>query len=144
LSKPDPDEARLAKAKQELNAELEIDPKNAGAEYVLGEMARQSSDWDEAIRRFSSAAKLDASFGDAFWGWGFALVSARRYEEAVAPLQMAVRLQPGNPSAHYNLGIALSRTGHKEEADKEFRVQKQLVEKMDAERNAQIQVAKPQ
>jgi len=144
LSKPEPDDARMAAAKQEFVKELEINPKNPGAEYILGEMARQSSDWDEAIKRFSAAAKLDASFADAYWGWGFALVSARRFEEAIPPLQTAVKLQPANPSAHYNLGMALSRTGHKEEADREFAIQKQLVAKMDAERNAQIQGGKPQ
>jgi len=144
LSKPEPDDARMASAKQEFVKELEINPKNPGAEYILGEMARQSSDWEEAIQRFSRAARLDAGFGDAFWGWGFALLSAKRFEEAIAPLQTAVKLQPGNPSAHYNLGMALSRTGHKDEADKEFAIQKQLVAKMDAERNAQIQSGKPQ
>jgi tetratricopeptide (TPR) repeat protein len=144
LSKPDADDARLAEAKREMMTELEIDPKNAGAEYILGELARQASDWDEAIKRFSSAAKLDAGFGDAFWAWGFSLVSARRFEEAIAPLRTAVKLEPGNPSAHYNLGMALSRTGHTEEASQEFAIQKQLVEKMDAERNRQIQVKPPQ
>ena len=144
LSKPDPDAARIASAKQEFLKELEIDPNNAGAEYVLGVLARQESDWDEATKRFSSAAKLDASFGDAFWGWGVALVSKKRYEEAVAPLQAAVRLQPGNPSAHYNLGMALSRTGHMEEAQKEFAIQKQIIAKLDEKKNARTEVAKPE
>lgn len=144
LSKPDADAERVAAAKQEFVKELELDPKNAGAEYVLGEMARQNADWDEAIKRFSQAAKLDAGFADAFWGWGFSLVSAKRFEEAIVPLRVAVRMQPTNPSAHYNLGVALIRTGHKEEADKEFAIQKELVAKRDAERNAQVEGAKPQ
>jgi tetratricopeptide (TPR) repeat protein len=144
LSKPDADAARIASAKQELIQELEIDPKNAGAEYVLGVLARQESNWDEAIRRFSSAAKLDAGFGDAFWGWGVALVSAKKYEEAIAPLQAAVRLQPGNPSAHYNLGMALSRTGRSEEAQKEFAIQKEIIARLDEKKNARTEVAKPE
>ena len=143
LSKPDPDAARIASARQEFLKELEIDPNNPGAEYVLGVLARQDLDWDEAVKRFSSAAKLDASFGDAFWGWGVALVSTKRYEEAVAPLQAAVRLQPGNPSAHYNLGMALSRTGHMEEAQKEFAIQKEIIARLDEKKNARTEVAKP-
>jgi tetratricopeptide (TPR) repeat protein len=129
LSKPGGDLTSLAAAKQEFQKELDIDPKNAGAEYILGEMARQESQWDEAITHFSRAAKLDTSFGDAYMGWGFCLVTVKRYEEAIPPLQTAVRLQEGNPGAHYNLAVALSRTGKKEEAEKEFAIHRQLTQK---------------
>jgi tetratricopeptide (TPR) repeat protein len=128
LSRPGGDAAAIAQAKQEFQKELEIDPQNAGAEYILGEMARQGSQWDEAIVHFSRAAKLDNSFGDAYMGWGFCLVTLRRYEEAIPPLEMAVRLQEENPGAHYNLAVALSRTGKKEEADKEFAIHRQLTQ----------------
>jgi tetratricopeptide (TPR) repeat protein len=119
----------VQRAKDEFQKELQIDPRNAGAEYILGEMARQESQLEEAVSHFSRAAKLDSSFGDAFMGWGFCLVTLKRYEEAIPPLQAAVRLQEGNPSAHYNLAVALSRTGQKEEADKEFAIHRRLAQK---------------
>src|SRR5262245_32900675 len=144
LSKPDADQARIASAKQEFLTELEIEPNNPGAEYVLGVLARQESDWEEAIRHFSSAAKLDASFADAYWGWGVSLVSAKRYQEAVEPLRTAVRLQPGNPSAHYNLGMALSRSGRSEEAEKEFAIQKEIIAKLNEQKVVRSEVPKPQ
>ncbi len=129
VSKPDfgPDVA--AQAKQEFEKELQIDPTNAGAEYVLGEMAKQQQQWDEAIAHFSRAAKLDAGFGDAFVGWGGSLVEVKKFSDAVPPLEMAARLQPGNPAAHYLLAIAYVRTGKKELADREFAIQKQLTQK---------------
>jgi Tfp pilus assembly protein PilF len=129
LSRPDPDAKAAARAKEEFQKELQIDPQNAGAEYILGEMARQGSQWEEAIPYFAQAAKLDPNFGDAFMGWGFCLVTLKRYEEAVAPLRSAVRLQQGNPSAHYNLAVALSRSGKKEEAEREFAIHRQLTQK---------------
>jgi tetratricopeptide (TPR) repeat protein len=129
LSKPDPDPNAVKRAKEEFQKELQIDPHNAGTEYILGEMARQESQWEEAISHFSHAAKLDPNFGDAFMGWGFCLVTLKRYEEAIAPLQAAVRLQQGNPSAHYNLALALSRSGKREEAEKEFAIHRQLTQK---------------
>jgi len=129
LSRPEPDANSARRAKEEFQKEIQIDPRNAGAEYILGEMARQESQWEEAISRFSRAAKLDPTFGDAFMGWGFCLVNRKRYEEAIAPLQSAVRLQQGNPSAHYNLAVALSRSGKKEEAEKEFAIHRRLTQK---------------
>ena len=128
LSRPDGNAQLAERAKQEFQKELQIDPQNAGAEFILGEMARQESQWDDAIAHFTRATKLDASFGDAYMSLGFCLVSVKRYEEAIAPLEVAVLMQQGNPSAHYNLAVALSRTGKKEEAAKEFAIQRQLTQ----------------
>jgi tetratricopeptide (TPR) repeat protein len=128
LSKPGGDAAALAQAKQEFQEELQIDPQNAGAEYILGEMARQETQWEEAVVHFSKAAKLDANFGDAYLGLGFCLVTLKRYEEAIPPLQVAVQLEQANPSTHYNLAIALSRTGKKVEADQQFAIHRQLTQ----------------
>jgi len=72
LSKPDPDGSLAEQAKQEFQQELEIDPTNAGAEYVLGELARQAQQIPEAIEHFTRATRLDAGFGDAFLGLGMA------------------------------------------------------------------------
>jgi tetratricopeptide (TPR) repeat protein len=110
LSRPQPDATSAQRAKDEFQKEIQIDPHNAGAEYILGEMARQASQLEEAISHFSRAAKLDSSFGDAFMGWGFCLVTLKRYED-------------------YNLAVALSRTGQKEQADKEFAIHRRLAQK---------------
>jgi tetratricopeptide (TPR) repeat protein len=143
LSKPNPPATVADEAKKEMQQELEIDPSNAGAEYVLGALAQQNQQWDEAIPHFSRAAKLDPSFGDAFLGWGACLGSAKRYSEAIPPLETAVKLQPENPAPHYLLAIAYSRTGRKEDGDKQFAIQKQLTQKGAAgEDNSQSQ-AKP-
>lgn len=137
-SKPGATSEEIARAKEELRKELEIDPNNTAALFVLGEMARQESDWPEAIARFSRAAKLDTNFGDAFMGWGEALIAVKRFEQAIDPLRQAARLQPGNTAAHYNLGMALLRSGKKEEADKEFAIQKKLLAEQEAAKNAQL------
>jgi tetratricopeptide (TPR) repeat protein len=129
LSKSNPSEADAEEARREMQLELEVDPNNAGAEYVLGEIARQSQQWDEAIQHFSRAAKLDSGFGDAFVGWGGSLVSEKKFSDAILPLETAVKLQSGNPAAHYMLAVAYARTGRKEDGDREFAIQKQLTQK---------------
>jgi tetratricopeptide (TPR) repeat protein len=126
LSRPDANAKSTEGAKQEFQKELEINPKNAGALYVLGELARRDENCDEAIARFSQAAKLDTSLAEAYLGWGFCLVTVKKYEEAIGPLRVAERLTPGNPAVHFNLATALSRTGHKEEAEREFAIHRSL------------------
>jgi len=129
VSKPEFGPAAAEEAKQEFEKELQIDPANAGAEYVLGEMAKHDQQWDEAIQHFSRAATLDAGFGDAFVGWGGALVSEKKFSDAIPPLETAVKLESQNPAAHYMLAIAYARSGRKEDGDREFAIQKQLTQK---------------
>jgi len=129
LSKPNPPPDAAEQAKKQFREELEIDPSNAGAEYVLGELSRQAQQWDDAIQHFSRAAKLDPGFGDAFLGWGLTLVSEKKFSEAVEPLESAVKLEAANPTAHYNLATAYTRSGHKQEGEKEFAIHREMVQK---------------
>jgi len=129
LSKPNPGPDMAEQAKKEFEAELKIDPNNAGAEYVLGELARENQQWEDAIQHFGRAANLDAAFGAAYLGLGQSLISTRKYSEAIAPLEIAVKLEPENPATHYNLATAYSRTGRKQDADKEFAIHRQMTQK---------------
>ena len=128
LSKPSPGPSVADEARKEMEQELAIDPGNAGAEYVLGELARQSQQWDDAIGHFAQAAKLDVSFSDAYLGLGASLLQKKRFPEAVSPLETAVKLEPRNPDAHYNLAMAYSRVGRKQDAEKEFAVHRRMTQ----------------
>ena len=70
---------------------------------------------------------FDPNFAEAYLGWGDCLVTVKRYEEAVSPLRNAERLMPGNPAVHHSLATALERSGHKEEAAKEFAIHRSLI-----------------
>jgi tetratricopeptide (TPR) repeat protein len=126
LSRPDAGPDAPERAKQEFLSELQIDPSNAGAEYILGELAKRDEKWDEAISRFSQATKLNSNFAEAYLGLGFCLVTVKKYEDAIGPLRAAERLTPGNPEVHHTLATALARSGHKEEAEKEFAIHRSL------------------
>lgn len=128
LSRPKPSADFQEQAKKELQEELEIDPSNAGAEYISGELAGQMQDLPAAVEHFTKASKLNPNFGDAYLGLGMALLGEKKYGDAVAPLEMAVKLEPENPAGHYNLGTAYARTGHKDAAEREFALQQQTAQ----------------
>jgi tetratricopeptide (TPR) repeat protein len=117
--------AEAEKAKAEFEEELKIDPGSASAEFLLGEIARQSGQWDEAIGHFSRASQLDEGFQEAYLALGMSLNSAGRFSDAIAPLQIYVKMQPEDPAGHYQLATAYARTGHKPEAEREMARQKQ-------------------
>jgi predicted Zn-dependent protease len=126
LSKPNPAPDFAEQAKKELHHELEIDPANAGAEYVLGELARQAQDLPDAVQHFTKATQLEPNFAAAHLGLGMALLAEKKYAEAVPPLEAAVKLQPANPAGHYSLANAYARTGRREDAEREFALQQKM------------------
>lgn len=129
-SPPDPDNA-----KKEFEEELKVDPNSASTEFMLGETARQGGQWDEAIARFSKAAEFDVGFDEAYLALGMSLNSAGKFTEAVTPLEIYVKRQPGDPAGHYQLATAYARTGRKQQADKEMELQREAAAK--APRDAQ-------
>ena len=129
LSGPNRDTAR-DEARREFEAELKIDPGSGAVEYVLGELARQDQQTPAAVEHFRRATKLDPGFTDAFIGLGRALLEGGRSDEALAPLQVATKLQPDNPAAHFYLATAYQRSGHQEDASREFARQQQANDKV--------------
>jgi len=127
LSRPDAGPDATERAKQELLKEIQIDPNNAGAIYILGELDRRDQKWDEAISRYTQALKADPNLGEAYLGLGYCLVNQKKYEDAIPPLRMAERFMPENPEVHNSLGTALQRSGHKDEAQKEFAIHETLI-----------------
>lgn len=126
LSRPDAGPDVAERAKQEFLKEIQIDPSNAGAHYILGELARRDAKCDEAMPQFTEAAKLDPNFAEAYLGQGLCSVAMKKYEEAISPLRRAERLMPQNPEVHNTLGTALQRSGHQDEAQKEFAIHESL------------------
>jgi tetratricopeptide (TPR) repeat protein len=115
-------------AKKEFEAELKIDPDSASTEFMLGDLARQAEQWDQAIQHFSRASQLDVSFSEAFLGLGMALNAAGKNAAAVAPLEKYVRMEPDDPAGHYQLALAYARTGRKQDADRELALQRKAQE----------------
>jgi tetratricopeptide (TPR) repeat protein len=134
LSKPDADATAGEKARKELQMELELDPRNPGAEYLLGELARTAAQWNEAIDHLSRATKLDPSFADAYLRLGMSCISAGKFPDAIPSLETYVKMQPTNPAGHYHLGLAYSRVGRSEDAKREAALQKATAEKVEQEK----------
>jgi len=122
--------ASADEARREFDAELKIDPRSAGAEYYIGELARQEDKLPEAIEHFSRATKLNAGFADAWFGLGRSLLDSGRAADAIEPLETAAKLAPDNPTVHFTLATACQRAGRREEAAHEFALQKSTAEKI--------------
>jgi tetratricopeptide (TPR) repeat protein len=145
LSKPQPSQTDVDQAKKNFEEELEIDPRNAVAEYVLGQLAAEANDSATAIRHFTSATKLDTGFAEAYLGLGTALNSAKRSAEAIPPLEAYEKLAPDSPTGHYQLASAYAGAGRRDDANREAALQRQTAEALEAvKRKAAIAQEKQQ
>jgi predicted Zn-dependent protease len=113
-------------AKAQFEEELKIDPRNAAAEFMLGDLDRQLQQWSEAIEHFNRASQLDVGFLEAYLGLGMALNAEGRYADAVAPLEKYVAGVPDDAAGHYQLAMAYARTGRRVDAERELARQREL------------------
>jgi tetratricopeptide (TPR) repeat protein len=134
LSAPHPSPAVMAQVKKNFEQELEIDPNNASAEYVLGVLAKDGGDLALAIQHFSRATKLDTGFSDAYLGLGSALVSDKQFAEAIPPLEAYEKLAPDSPTGHYQLALAYAGAGRKDDANREAGLQRRSAEALEQEK----------
>ena len=56
------------------------------------------------------------------------LASAGKFGEAIPPLETYVKMEPGDPSGHYQLAIAYGRTGNTDGAAREMALQQQIAQ----------------
>lgn len=132
LSKPQPSPEVVAQAKKAFEQELEIDPRNASAEYVLGELAKDDNDLATAIRHFSTATKLDPEFAEAYFGLGSVLTASKQFAEAISPLETYEKMAPDSPTGHYQLALAYAGAGRKDDANREAQLQRQTAEALES------------
>jgi tetratricopeptide (TPR) repeat protein len=132
LSKPQPSPAEVEQARKNFQEELEVDPRNAVAEFVLGQLAADAKDSATAIQHFTRATKLDTGFMEAYLGLGTALNSAKRFPEAIPPLEAYEKMAPDSPTGHYQLAVAYAGAGRREDSNREAALQRQSSEALEA------------
>ncbi len=117
-------------ARKEFEQELKVYPQNAGAEYFLGELDRKGGHLPQAIEHFRNATKLNPGLPEPYFGLGRSLLDSDRAADAVEPLETAARLAPANPTIHFTLAHAYQELGRKDDAAREFALQKSTSQKI--------------
>jgi tetratricopeptide (TPR) repeat protein len=113
-----------AAARKEFEEELRLNPRNASAEFYLGELSLQNDLSKEAIEHYQKAVDLYPGFAEAFARLGRVLLDSGQTAESIPPLEKATLLAPDDPATHQALGTAYQRAGRKADAAREFEKQK--------------------
>ena len=110
-AKSDPTSADVAEARKAFEDELALDATNANAAYEIGEMDRKAGDFESARQRFADAVTHYPAFEQALVGLGRTLLALRRPGEALQPLQAALKVNPENEVAWYQIAQAYRVVG---------------------------------
>lgn len=95
---------------------IEIDDRNAEAHAALGFAKLYNWDWAGADRELTRALELNPSYASArVWRAAFLLIH-RRFDEAIAEVDMAVELDPLSPITRTQAGWIRVHAGRPEEA----------------------------
>ncbi|MFQ6675649.1 MAG: tetratricopeptide repeat protein [Fidelibacterota bacterium] len=111
----------LDSAVRECRAVVRAFPLRWSSFKALGQALLAANRYDEALAPLKRATELG---GDAFtrkWT-GTLLIHGNRAQEAIPYLEEALKLDPGDAQARYNLGAALWQTGNKKRAVEELEI----------------------
>jgi tetratricopeptide (TPR) repeat protein len=128
----------LDRAKEELQAALAIEPTDADALYLLGNVLRQQEDYEGAVAVYALATNLVPDFREAYEGMAdaaesqgdpltasYARAMLRLFsddvETAVRELENVVEQSPENAAAYFGLGYGYETLGQQDKAVAAYR-----------------------
>jgi len=112
-------------AREELAAELRLNPDHAEANAEMGTILLDRLDAANAIPYLEKAVKLDPDEWVTYRQLGKAYYMQKDYAKAETALQQAVRHDPQG-LAHYQLGLVYRSLGQKEAANAQFEISRKL------------------
>jgi len=102
------------------------DDRSAQEHFRRGLIFLQQGRWDEAIREYQAALRINPEYAEAHYNLGVAYAEQGRLDEAIREWQAALRINPEYAEAHYGLGWAYEKQGRLDEAIREYQAAAKL------------------
>lgn len=115
-----------AAAETELQTAVTSEGDSAAIECMLARIAFRRSDLDRAYSHYNRAFSLNPASGEAQFGLGRLLANMQKPQEAAKYLRMAVQSDPLSEQAHYRLASVCRQLQLNAEAEKEFRLFREI------------------
>jgi len=89
----------------------QLDPKNAETHYLYGLALIGMNEFNEGLKAFQQAIKIDTLFAPAYLESGRLYFRAKRPQDAAQQFRAYTGFKPDDPVGYFELGRALARTG---------------------------------
>ena len=105
---------------------LKREPNEPRASFNLGDIYLTNGDAAKAIPFLETSAKKFPDEFDTRFALGRAYLAVKKYPQAITELEVAVKLRPEIAEGFYQYGLALQKTGRREEAKIAFKKTQEL------------------
>ena len=130
-------------AEIDYKSSVEKDPQSFAGNYNLGNAYYKQKNYDEAGKQFlqsSGMSKNPEELSKSYYNLGNTLMNAEKYQESLEAYKMALRLNPNDDDARYNLAYALSKLRQQQNKDqKKDQQQQQQQQNQDQKKQQQQQ-----
>ncbi|MCP4126830.1 MAG: tetratricopeptide repeat protein [Gammaproteobacteria bacterium] len=110
------EQGNYVKAKLEFKNVLQIDPKDAEAHFMFGQIMEKEQDWRKAYALFLRSVELNPNHVGALTHLGRLYAMSGSPEKALEAADKVLVQKPGDPAAMVLKGLAKARMGNKEDA----------------------------
>jgi tetratricopeptide (TPR) repeat protein len=109
-------QGNYTKARLEFKNVLQIDPKDANAYFMFGQIEEKNENWPKAYALFLRATELDPGHVDAQVHLGTIFAMAGKTDKALTAADAALAIKPDDPAAMVLKGFVKAKMGEKDEA----------------------------
>jgi tetratricopeptide (TPR) repeat protein len=113
---------RSQEAREEFERSIELAPAQTESYYRLALLELQSRELETASSHLHRVLDREPTNAPALTALGKVAFEKKRYTEAIPLLQKAIASDSAMREAHYYLGLAFARTGHKQESEQQLEI----------------------
>ncbi len=109
---------KYSMAENNYRRSVEKDPKSYAGNFNLGNALYQQKKYEDAAKQYMQSAGVNSDKKDqsgSYFNMGNAFLKAEKYKESIEAYKMALRQDPKDENARYNLAYALSKLKKEEE-----------------------------
>jgi len=135
-------EQKFADAEVNFKKGSEKNPQNFEAKFNLGDAYYKQQRYDEAMKSFQSAfvdAKDDLEKSKLYYNIGNSLLKSQKIKESIGAYKEALKLNPTDEQAKYNLSYALNMLKNPDQDQQQNQNQDQNKDKQDQNKDQQDQ-----
>jgi Flp pilus assembly protein TadD len=118
------------KASEVLSVAAHLYPQDAGIEFARAQSFDAQGDRASAEKAYRRTIEIEPDFVAAYTNLGTSQYADGEYQKAIETFRQGLEIDPLSGELYYGLGLALSRSGNRSDADRALALSRRLAPNM--------------